>query len=175
VCDAAAARVTELVAGVPPYHPLHRDADKSLGALKGFLDRCAYRLRRFTGAEAGRLGFRAGDPAYVPAARPLGRAATAADVAAGRAVFHFNGKGKPVADAPAWVTRVTAPRWEWLRTDPIWLGLTLWQAVSGPPEDGLVVQAEAGPDGELVYGVIFRRAIRAVRVDEVVPVPDPKR
>jgi hypothetical protein len=160
-------RITALVVGIPPFHPLHRDAAKSLPALKAFLDRHGRRFRRLTEAEARRYDLR-GDPAYAPDIRPLGRPATAADVAAGRAVFHLGGKGKPVANPPAAVVLRPAVRQAWVPADgQVWLGLTLWLATSERPQYGFVVQAEAGPDGKVVYGVIFRHAIRAVGADEV--------
>jgi hypothetical protein len=172
-CDAAAVRVTELVVGVPAYHPLHRDADKSLAALKVFLDRHGRRFRRLTEAEARRFDFRARDPAYVPDIRPLGRPATAADVAAGRAVFHLNGKGKPAANPPAWVALTGNLDAHWAAEAEI----AKVAAGAGPASDvdppavGLVVQAEAGPGGRVYYGVVFRHAIRVVRAGEVEAAP----
>jgi hypothetical protein len=123
-----------------------------------------------TEAEVREFGFRAGDPAYAPDIRPLGRPATAADVAAGRAVFHRDGKGKPAAHPPGTVILKPAARTSWVPTDgPVWLGLACWLATWERTEAGLVLQAEVGPDGKLVYGVVFRHAIRTVQADEVEP------
>ena len=33
--------------------------------------------------------------------------------------------------------------------------------------EGLIVQAETGDDGKVIYGVIFRHAIRKVAADEI--------
>jgi hypothetical protein len=87
--------------------------------------------------------------AFIPDIAPLGRAATEADVRTGRAVFELGGNGK-FADQnlPAWLLLKSESKKEY-------------------PTFGLVVQAETGPDGKPVYGVIFRHEIRAVRSDEV--------
>jgi hypothetical protein len=71
------------------------------------------------------------------------------DVKAGRAVFALAGMGT-VADLklPAWLILKSEAKKEHLAY-------------------GLVVQAETDSDGKLVYGVIFRHEIRAVKADEV--------
>jgi hypothetical protein len=148
--DDAADRLAELVVGLPEYHPLRRDADRVLAETRALLGRYARRFRRANYDEQQRWDvWRASDSVFVPDIRPLGRPATAADVTAGRAIFELNGAGK-VADAklPAWVV---------LKAD----------AKLPDAPAGLVVQAEVGPDGKVVYGVIFRHSIRTVPADEV--------
>jgi hypothetical protein len=78
-----------------------------------------------------------------------GRPATAADVKAGRAVFHLDGTGR------AWTGPV--PTQVVLKAD----------AKKKSPPAGVVVQAETDANGKAVYGVIFRHAIRLVLADEV--------
>ena len=148
--DDAADRLAEVVVGLPEYHPLRRDADRVLAETRALLGRYARRFRRATYDEQQRWDvWRSSDGAFVPDIRPLGRPATAADVAAGRAVFELAGAGK-VADIklPAWVVPKADAK---LPDAPA----------------GLVVQAEVGPDGKVVHGVIFRHAIRTMRADEV--------
>jgi hypothetical protein len=148
--DEAADRLAELVIGLPEYHPLRRDADRVLAETRALLGRYARRFRRATYDEQQRWDVRqVGDSVFVPDIRRLSRPATAADVAAGRAVFELAGAGK-VADGKL-------PAWMVLKADA--------KLPDAPP--GLAVQAEAGPDGKVVYGVIFRHAIRTVRADEV--------
>jgi hypothetical protein len=93
------------------------------------------------------------DVAYVPDLKPWGRPATAADVSAGRAVFHLSGTGK-VADVQL----------------PAWLLLKNGGKTGDPPVWGLAIQAEVGPDGAVTYGAILRHAIRTVKATEVEPV-----
>jgi hypothetical protein len=145
--DRLATEVSEALVGAPPYHPLRTDCDTARRALNEMLGRFDGRLRRVTAAEAKKLSV-AGWGAFIPNIKPLNRAATADDVALGDAVFSLNGKGKPSDVAlPAWVTlndkRKTC---------------------------GLAVQAETGPDGVTVYGVIFAQDMRAVPATEVAQV-----
>jgi hypothetical protein len=86
---------------------------------------------------------------YVPDVKPLAGPATAADVRAGKAVFELGGIGRAAT--------VKLPIWVALKAD----------AAKSVPAWGLAVQAEVGADEKVVYGVIFRHAIRAVPADEV--------
>ena len=148
--DDAADRLAEVVVGLPEHHPLRRDADRVLADTRARLVRYARRFRRVTYDEQRRWDlWRPSDSVFVPDIRPLGRPATAADVATGRAVFELNGAGK--------VTDAKLPAWVVLKAD----------AKRPDALPGLVVQAEVGPAGKVVYGVIFRHAIRAVPADEV--------
>jgi len=181
-CDVAATRLVDLVAGVPPYHALHRDAEQSLARLKDFLDRHRGRFRRLTEAEATRLSPASGAPTFVPDICPLGRAATAADVTAGRAIFHLDGKGRPAdIQLPAWailkgeasnlskLLSSSTEQADWQSVKELrgyWLAAQRLLKEPGPAA-GLIVQAETGPDGKVVYGVIFRHGIRKVAADEV--------
>ncbi len=137
-CDLAAEALADNIAGLPFYTRLATDADNRLDAIKAFVARFKGRLRPSTEEERRTLAFHS----LVPDIRPLGRAATEADVKAGRAVFHLGGKGKPITlKSPA--------------------------AAEVDGESGLIVQAEAGPDGKAVYGVIFQTAIRRVDAKEI--------
>jgi hypothetical protein len=149
VADAAAARLAEHVVGLPEPNPLQPDADRVLAEIRTVLVRHERRFRSLDFAERVRLGVRHMDPAFVPDIRPLSRPATAADMNAGRAVFELDGSGR--------VAAATWPAWLLLKVDP----------KKNERSFGLVVQAEVGSDGKVVYGVIFRDAIRAVQADEI--------
>jgi hypothetical protein len=154
-CDRAMERLTA-IAGMPEFHPLLNDADDRIRDGRALMDRFVGRIRElsrdehllFTGDRHDLFGRRNG-PSYVFDIRPLGRPATAADVAAGRAVFHLDGKGRVAGT-----------------TLPAWCVLTVDAGDKHPPR-GLVVQAEVGADGATTYGVIFEHAMRAVPAAEV--------
>lgn len=148
-CDEPARRLSELLIGAPFYHPLHHEADLRLTRLMDFFDTHRGRLRPATAQERAALGMRRDDHVCIPDLKPLGRPATAADVKAGLAVFHLAGKGR-VWNGPRPTTVV-------LKAD----------AKKERLSAGLVVQAEMDAGGKVVYGVIFRHAIRMVRADEV--------
>src|SRR5262245_10756365 len=149
VCDEAAARVSELLAGAPRFHILRNDRDEALTTTKLLLDRFKGRFRLADRRERDELGASPFSPLFLPDIRPQGKPATADDVKAGRAVFHLDGKGK-VADQKL-------PAWVMLKSD---LG-------SKHPPRGLVVQAEIGPGGAVRYGVIFRHAVCEVLAADV--------
>jgi hypothetical protein len=148
-CDDAALKLNELVVGLPPYHPLFKDADKRLTALKAAFDRYSGKYRRATWQEHIGLDLSLYSPAYVPDIKPLGRTATADDVKTGKAVFHLDGKGR-LAD-------LKLPAVAMLKRDE----------QKDSPTRLLIVQAEIGPDGELVFGVITKENIRFIRGIEV--------
>lgn len=86
---------------------------------------------------------------------PLGRPATADDVRKGKAIFELQGKGK-------------------LASAKLPLAGTLKGAKEvieegRPKKTGgvLIVQAEAGPDGKVRYGVITAHSMRMVSADDV--------
>jgi hypothetical protein len=143
-CDAAALKLCDLVVGVPEFHPLLKDADQQLGALKATLDRFGRRYRRLSEREAELLGYRFWGPGYIPNIRPLDLAATADDVKTGKAVFHLGGKGKPAG--------LKLPAVAVLKSDP----------KKKQTPHVLIVQAEVGPDGAMIYGIISRHDVRAV-------------
>jgi hypothetical protein len=147
-CDLAGELLVWVVSGMVDFHPLVIDADARLAEMAKTLDKYAGRFRRFTEAEQKALE----QYWYLPDFRPLGRPATAADVEAGKAVFHLDGKGK-LADVqlPLVATWPAQPKKEEFR-------------------NGLIVQAEIAPDGSVVYGVVERHAIRAVRANELATV-----
>jgi hypothetical protein len=149
--DAAGRRLSELVIGMPFFHPLCKDADERIERLDRFLGTHRDRVRRGTDEERAALHLRNDDGLFIPGIQPLGRPATAADVKAGRAVFHLNGEGR------VWTGPV--PRTVALKSD----------AGKKSRPVGLVVQAEADANGKAVFGVIFRYEIRLVRADEIAP------
>ncbi|QEL20687.1 hypothetical protein [Limnoglobus roseus] len=142
-CDKAAEQLAALVVGLPRYHPLFKDADARLAAVRAAFDRFAGNYRRATGRERDVLDLSPWGSVYVPNVAALGRAATADDVRAGRAVFHLDGKGTP-AD----------------RSLPAAAGLKKDEKQERPPRV-VIVQAEVGPDGETTFGVIAKDGVRA--------------
>ena len=86
---------------------------------------------------------------FLPAIRPLGRAATAEDVKAGTALFHLGGKGKPA--------ELSLPATAVLKRDA---------KLKEPPRT-LIVQAEVGPDGATTYGIIAPHEVRAAAAGEL--------
>jgi hypothetical protein len=143
-CDQAAAILAKLVAGFPEFSALCNDADDRITAMKRLLDVYQGRIRRLSAAERP-IFFGCCDLGmYCPDVAVLARPASADDVRAGRALFHLNGKGKL-----AGVQLPAAATWKKAGAD-------------GEPRKCLIVQAEVGPDGEVVYGVIERHGMRAV-------------
>jgi hypothetical protein len=149
VCDQVAVRLGELLLGLPPYHPLLKDADRRLAQMKEVYDRFHGTHRRLSRRELSQLWIIDWHTLFAPAVRPLGRAATEVDVEAGKAVFHLGGKGKPAdVNLPA-------------------VGVLARKGNEGEETRVLVVQAEVGPDGEVTYGIIGRGLMRAVRAGEL--------
>lgn len=147
-CDRAAEKLSKLVAGLPPYHPLFKDANERLEAMQKSLDRFAGKYRLANWREREVLGGSSWSPLFVPDIRPLDRAATAKDVQSGQAVFHLDGKGKPSdLKLPAVAVRSGDAKKE------------------NPPRV-LIVQAELGPDG-ILCGVLTRTEIRSMLAAEL--------
>ena len=154
-CDVAAEKLGDLVAGLPLYHPILKDSDKRLTAFKIAFDRFAGNYRSVTPLEQDDLSFTESQtlstwtPAFIPDIRPLGRIATAADVRAGKAIFHLDGKGKQANQSlPA-------------------IGVLKADVKTPHLPHVLIVQAEVSPDGQITYGVIMKEAIRAVPASEL--------
>ncbi|WP_157370000.1 hypothetical protein [Zavarzinella formosa] len=148
-CDVAAEKLAGLVIGLPVCHPMFKDADKRLIALKSAFDRFAGTYRRGMDRETELFHLSTWNPVYFPVILPLDRAATADDVKTGKAVFHLEGKGKPAPLKP--------PAAAVLKRDE----------KKDPPTSVLIVQAETGPDGRVTYGVILRNEIRAIPEEEL--------
>jgi hypothetical protein len=144
-CDRASDILTAVVVGLPQHHCLRKDADANIAALRKRVDQFQGRLRNALPIEV-----KIFDPDWersfllIPDFPALGRPASAEDAKAGRAVFHLNGKGKRVDKKLPLIGELKA---------------------TGKDKQGervLIVQAETNGDGEVVYGVIARHAIRAV-------------
>jgi hypothetical protein len=142
-CDRAADKLNSLVVAMPKCHPLLKDNEDRLTAMKKTLDRFAGNYRRANWRERDILDASVWNPIFLPDIRPLDRAATDADVKAGKAIFHLDGKGKP-AD-------LKLPAVGMLKTD----------AAKSDRQRVLIVQAEIGPDG-VVCGVITSSEIRTI-------------
>ncbi len=149
-CDIAAEQISKLVGGLPTYHPLFKDADKRLDRFKAAFDRFAGNYRRATNLEAIVLNLYTWEhAAYLPDIRSAGHAATAADVKAGKAIFHLDGQGKPAKlELPA-VAELQA------------------EMSKDKPARLLILQAEVGPDGETTYGVVTTGAVRTATALEL--------
>jgi hypothetical protein len=179
-CDVAAERISKLIAGVRPYHVLLKDADARLVELRAFVDRHQLALRPATYPERDLLGS-TWDPLHLLDVKRLGRGATAADVVAGRALFHFDGKGVE-ADQPLPAVATLkrdlppdrAPTSDDVAADRAYES---WKDEPGQKEprririwqtrEVLVVQAERGPDGKVTYGYVARHEMGTATEDEV--------
>jgi hypothetical protein len=149
LCDVAGMRLNEIVAGLPFFHVLQIDRDGVIANTMELFDMRRNHFRVMTGNERDRIHMGSTEPGFIPDIQPLGRPATADDVKHGLAVFELSGKGK-AADTklPAWLLLKSEAKQEY-------------------PAFGLIVQAETDADGKLIYGVIFRHEIRAVKAEEV--------
>ena len=137
VCDAAMENFGALVAGLPLYHPLFKNAEKRLAAVKTAFDRFAGNYRKTTWRENEILGRDSSTLTYLPDIRPLGRAATAKDVKEGKAIFHLEGKNKPA--------EIQLPAMALMKIDA--------------KRKVLILQAEVSSDGQVTYGVITHGGI----------------
>ncbi|KKL64282.1 hypothetical protein LCGC14_2166580, partial [marine sediment metagenome] len=151
IADAAAEMVNQLVIGAPLCNPLLKDAKERLARMRQLLDIHASSLRHVDDPEICALGLSLSGRYYRPDIQPLGRPATAADVAGGKAVFHLAGKGKPTLKALA--TAI-------LKRD---------RDRKDPPRV-LLVQGETAPDGTTYYGIIGRYEMRRVAADHLADV-----
>lgn len=149
-CDIAAAKLHQLVAGLPPHHPLLKDADERLKKITAMLDRFRNRFRPLNRLEKEVLDDDSWHPRFVPDIIPVTSPATAEDVTQGRAVFHFSGDGRRAG--------LQLPAAAVLKRD---------EGSMDPPRV-LIIQAEIGPENQVMYGVISREGIRAVPGTEVV-------
>jgi hypothetical protein len=159
-CDLAAQSVARLMAGVPAYHVLFKDADDRLTRIKATLARFP-NYRRASHYETAILTFRTGDDPekfffdytrqtlFVPDTGLLDSPATKDDVKAGRALFDLDGKGKR--------HYLHLPAYAILKKD----------AKAKQRERVLIVQAEVGPDGAVAYGVIGPHDVRVVSNKDV--------
>jgi hypothetical protein len=148
-CDAAAQKLSELVVGLPNYHALQKYREESLAELKITFDRLSGKFRIATRREKETLGITPWHSTFIPDIRLLNRAATADDVKTGKAIFHLDGKGK-LAD-------LSLPAVAIRKAD---------EQEKHPPRL-LIVQAEVGADGEIIYGVIGRHEIRQISAREL--------
>jgi hypothetical protein len=148
VCDKVAERVSDSVVGLPIFHLMRTDSEDTLKTMKEAIDRYSTRFRQITPEERDVFRTSPFEPTFIPSIKPLTQAATADDVSSGRAIFHLNGKGKAAGLAlPAWVT--------------------LKKEGNNDPIRGLAVQAEIGPEGTIVYGVIFKHEMKTVPTADI--------
>ncbi len=148
VCDLAALTLSDLVFGLPVFNVLALDADERRAAIHRQMRLFADQYRVMSPLEKWVLQDSSAFRRDVP---PLGRAATAKDVAAGNALFHRNGVGKPIDLALPAVAKFPAD-------------------AQGEFETALVVQAEQDPNGRRTYGLLTRRGVRVVGEKDLVEV-----
>ena len=148
--DRAAELLTTLVSGVRPYSPMRQDAAARRAELGAYLDRHQFRSIAAISSPYLCSDFYGALPHFEPEMAPLDRPATAADVAAGRAVFHLGGCGELMSlVGPTWVTT---------------------REPEGEESVGRVVQAELTADGSAVYGVLFPDSLAIVHERDVTQV-----
>lgn len=155
-CDRAATAISVRLLGTPTYDLLVTDRDERLTALRSYCARFLPAIQRVSPLELASLRLGASPFAvfYRPGVGELGRAATPADVAAGRALFVLPG-AQPIQTVLPAVTRFRATR-----------------------ERGLVLQAEvvAGQNAGARFAVLTGDALRVVGPDQVEdprPIPNP--
>jgi hypothetical protein len=148
-CDAAAQKLAELIIGVPDYHVLQSDCDQRLASLKKVVDHFHGHYCKANDRERKIFGIAHWSVAFLPDIRPLGRAATADDVKAGKAIFHLGGKGKLAEQMlPA-------------------VAIRKGDEMKAYPARVLIVQAEVGPDGQIIYGIIGRHEVGQIPASEL--------
>lgn len=147
VCDLAAQALGKIIYGLPEYHPDSENAKEELGAFIRAYDRFAHHYRPASREEYELLDARR--PLYLPPLGLLTRAATAEDVAEGRAIFHLRGRGMPATlSLPA-------------------RGVLRRQSDKNATAPLLIVQAEMGPDGKKTYGIITPHRIETVPASQL--------
>jgi hypothetical protein len=150
-CDKAALQLSEMIFTAPPYHPLAKNADERLEALKKALETDFRQYRRLSHRECELLELPGVTPVFVPNIGPLGRIATAKDVAAGAAVFQLGGEGT--------LSDIKLP------------AVTSIKHNVQPPDaevtHALIVQAEVDTEGQLHLGILRRGGMQEVRRDQV--------
>jgi hypothetical protein len=153
-CDQAAVRLSELMAGLPPYHCLLADRDERLAVIRLRLQvhlRCVRRLypseiRRFKPEYAGY-----GEFGFAPWTGDA--PATPADVAQGTALFSL-GPGAHLVDIPLPAEAIWHPPGKTRRDLPI-----------------MVYQAEAHAAGQRHYGILAADFVGEVPEAEVSGLP----
>jgi hypothetical protein len=153
-CDGAAIRVWHCLFGVPAYHPLFKDAAERLAVMKAAVDSYRGRYRVLTRDERKLLedGNYFVAPRFAPRIAALDRPATEKDVLEGNAVFHLEGKGKPIGEK-----------------------LPFWARLTDPPpapdrEFALVVQAEVNENGETIYGAVTASGLTQLQPKDLTPI-----
>jgi len=138
VCDEAAEKLSSLLCISPRFHPLLKDADQRLAALKREYDRFDGNFRQVTNFERHLMKLDVWNISYVPNIN-LTQPATAADVAAGKAIFHQQGRGKPA--------KLELPAAAKLAKD----------ADNNDAPYALILQAELDEAGNTVLGVVLSK------------------
>jgi hypothetical protein len=146
-CDQAAALLGELLGdhAEDGFHPLAKDRDKKITELNQFLRIHQGTFRDFAGHLDGGTGWAVSGGRFLPVFPPMDHAATAADVAAGRARFALEAAGPPPLIRTPLVT-------EWYGRKPS--GHVFSQdpnAVFG--REVVVMQVERDSKGALWFGI----------------------
>jgi hypothetical protein len=151
ICDLAAIVISENAWGMPITHPLYKDSESRLAAMKQVLDR--YKGRFHVPTEAEDRDALIGGNLLIPTWTPLNRPATAADIANGQAIFELGGHGKI---APLKLPAVGT--------------LATGSAAQGVQQNVLILQAEIGADGQTLYGAVGDNILRAIPAEQLTDV-----
>jgi hypothetical protein len=158
VCDRAAAGLLEMLGdhAQDTYEPLAKDRESTLGNLRDHLARYRGTFRELSDHLDGGTGFSIEGGRFLPILPSLDRAATAADVAAGRAVFHL-----PAAGAKPAIRTPLASEW-------------LAHKQAGWSSDGkfygrdiVILQVERDADGGLWFGIADGNGFHVVPSKEI--------
>lgn len=159
VCDQAALALSSMVWTLPVVNPLFRDNEQRMDALRKEIGRFKYRAASRAEHIAIMGDSFSQDWRLIPDIPPLTRPATAEDVAAGKAVFTLDGKGKRAA--------LKLPAGAIFKAD----------AKKPEPRRAIIIQAEIAPDGSTKYGVFYRGGVgvmTAGQLSEIKPLAEPK-
>jgi hypothetical protein len=151
-CDVAAEKFAKLIMGAPVCHPLFKDDEQRLTRLREMLDRFKRNFRLLNEEERQALQLSFWEVPLIPDIKPLGRAATAADVQAGRALFNLPSGAK--------LAELKLPAIAYRKDDPD----------KQNPAEVLIVQAEIGADGQTFYGVIGHGKLGQIPAGDLVKV-----
>jgi hypothetical protein len=145
VCDLAASALNSRIWTLPETDPLRKDNAERMDAVKAQVAKFSFRAATEEESEVQRIGQEIGKSwGMLPDVPPLGRPATDEDVAAGKAIFSLQGKGR--------LASLKLPAQAIYRDG----------AEENLPRGAIIVQAEIQPNGKTKYGAFVRGGIVVV-------------